>query len=66
MSNDYTNPNTNLKVLTTLNLTLSNPHDAFESLWAPVCCDFKTNYLGSELGPLVTLIFKTCEVIKSC
>jgi len=31
VSNDYSNPNTNPKILTTLALTLTDPHDAFES-----------------------------------
>ena len=30
LSNDYTNLSTNLKTLTTLTLTLTDPHDAFE------------------------------------
>ena len=30
LSNDYTNPNTNTKTLTTLALTLADHHDAFE------------------------------------
>ena len=33
VSNDYSNPNTNPKILTTLALTLTDPHDAFESFW---------------------------------
>jgi len=28
VSKDYINPNTNSKILTTLNLTLTDPHDA--------------------------------------
>jgi len=35
MSTDYTNPNTNPKTLTTLALTLTDPHGAFESFCAP-------------------------------
>ena len=35
LSNDYTYHNTNLKTLTTLTLTLTDPHDAFESYWVP-------------------------------
>ena len=31
MSNDYTNPNTNTKTLTSLALTLTDHHNAFES-----------------------------------
>jgi len=38
LSNDYTNPNTNQKTLTTLILTLTDPHDAFEKFCAPVFC----------------------------
>jgi len=33
MSNDYTNPTTNPKTLTTLALTLTDPHGAFESFF---------------------------------
>jgi len=38
--NDYSNPNTNPKTLTTLALTLTDPQDAFDSFCAPVFCDF--------------------------
>jgi len=40
VSNDYSNPNTNHKTITTLALTLTDPHDAFDSFCAPVFCDF--------------------------
>jgi len=36
MSNDYTNPNTNPKTLTTLTLTLTEAHDGSESFCASV------------------------------
>ena len=49
----YTNPTTSPKTLTMLNLTLADPHDAFESFRAPVFRDFIRNYSVSELGPLV-------------
>src|SRR6218665_850164 len=52
LSNDYTNPNTNTKTLTTLSLALTNPHDDFESLCAPVLCNFVRNYSGAYVGPL--------------
>ena len=44
LSNDYTNPNTNPKPLTTLALTLADHDNAFESFCAPVFCDFVRNY----------------------
>jgi len=44
VSNDYSNPNTNPKTLTTLALTLADPHDAFDSYCAPVFSDFVQNY----------------------
>ena len=44
MSNDYTNPNTNPKTLTTLALTLTDPHSALGSFCAPEFCDFVRNY----------------------
>jgi len=49
LSNDYTNPNTNPKILMTLILILTDPHNVFESFCAPVLCDFIQNYfLDSE------------------
>jgi len=42
LSNDYTNPNTNPKTLTTL--TMTDPHDAFEGFCAPEFCGFVRNY----------------------
>ena len=49
LSNDYTNPNTNPKTLTTLTLTLTDPRDAFECFCAPIFCDLIWNYfLDSE------------------
>ena len=36
LSNDYANPNTNPKTLTTLTLTLTDPHDAFGNFCATV------------------------------
>ena len=53
MSNDYTNPNTNPNTLTTLALTLTNHHDAFESFCAPVFCDFVRNYSCTVDGAVV-------------
>jgi len=48
--NDYTNPN-NTKTLSTLTLTLTDPHDAFESFCAPVIYDFIRSYfLDSNVG----------------
>jgi len=46
LSNDYTNPNTIPRTLKTLTLTLTDPHDAFESFCAPVVCDFIWNPFG--------------------
>src|SRR6218665_1900756 len=54
LSNDYTNPNTNPKTLMTLILALTDSHDAFESLCAPVFCDFVRNYSGTDNGAIVT------------
>jgi len=49
MSSDYTNPNTNPRILATLTLTLTDPLHAFESFYAPVFCDFIRKYfLDSE------------------
>src|SRR6218665_3232075 len=49
LSNDYcnTNPTTNPKTLTTL--TLTNPHNAFESFCAPIFCDYNAE-LFSRFG----------------
>ena len=55
LSNDYINPNTNPKTLTTLTLTLTDPHDASESFCAPVFCDFIRNYFQESFGLLDTL-----------
>src|SRR6218665_675429 len=54
LSNDYTNPNTNPKTLTTLALTLADHHDAFESCCARVFCDFARNYSCTVDGAVVT------------
>ena len=54
MSHDYTNPNTNPKILTTLALTLADHHDAFESFCALVFCDFARNYSCTVDGAGVT------------
>ena len=54
LSNDYTNPNTNPKTLTTLALTLADHHDAFESFCEPVFCDFAWNYSCTVDGAVVT------------
>jgi len=58
-SNDYTNPNTNPKALTTLTLTLTDPHGAFESFCVPVFCDFIWNYFLGTFGLLDTSYFYT-------
>jgi len=47
LSNVYTNPKTNSRTLTTLKLTLTDPHDSFESICAPIFCDFTRNYFGA-------------------
>ena len=52
--NDYTNPNTNPKILTTLTLILSDPHGAFESFCASEFCDFERNYSSTVDGAVVT------------
>jgi len=54
MSHDYTNPNTNPKTLTTLALTLTDRHDAFESFCTPVFCDFVQSYSRTVDGAVVT------------
>src|SRR6218665_2604930 len=54
LCNDYTNPNTNPKTLTTLALTLTGQHDAFESFCAPVFYDFARNYSCTVDGAVVT------------
>ena len=54
LSNDYTNPNTNPKTLTTLALTLADHHGAFESFCAPVFRDFVQNYSCTVDGAVVT------------
>jgi len=51
---DYTNPNTNPKIITTLALTLTNPHDAFESFCSMVVCEFVRNYSCTMDGAMVT------------
>jgi len=51
LPNDYTNSNTNPKTITMLILTLTDPHDAFESFCALVFCDFIRHYLGTYVGP---------------
>src|SRR6218665_1198599 len=54
LSNDYTNPNINPKILTTLALARVDHHDAFESFCAPVFCDFVRNYSCTVDGAVVT------------
>jgi len=54
MSNDYTNPKTNLKTFTMLALTLADHHDVFESVCEPVFCDFVRNYSCTVDGAVVT------------
>src|SRR6218665_3610750 len=66
MSNDYTNPNTNPKTLTTGILTLTYHDDAFESFCAPAFCDFIRNYSGTDICPLVTSLCKSCMHCNSC
>jgi len=41
-----------------LNLTLTDPHGAFEIFCAPILCDFIRNYYMSELGHIDTSILK--------
>ena len=55
LSNDYTNNNTNPKTLTTLILTITDPHGAFGSICAPAFCDFVRNYSCNVDGAVVTL-----------
>ena len=50
----YSNNNTNPKTLTTLTLTLADPHGAFESFCAPAFCDFIRNYSCTVDGAVVT------------
>jgi len=57
LSNDYTNPNTNRKTLTTLALTLADHHEAFESFCVLVFCDFLRNYSCTIDGAVVTLYY---------
>ena len=64
MSNDYTNLNNKPKTLTTLTLTLTNPHDVFESFCAPVFCYFKRSYSGTYVDPLVTSYLITFDETK--
>ena len=56
LSDDYTNPNTNPRTLTSLALTLANHHDAFERFFAPVFCYFVRNYSYTVDGAVVTSI----------
>ena len=51
-------------------LPLADHHDAFESFWAPVFCDFVRNYSCTVNGAVVTLLLirtnmKTINVILS-
>src|SRR6218665_2820771 len=61
LSIDYTNPNTNPKMLTTLALTLADHHDAFEIFCAPVFCDFLRNYSCTVDGAVVTSLGQYCS-----
>src|SRR6218665_882306 len=54
LSNDYTNNNTDPKTLLMLILTLTDPHDAFESFCEPAFCDFVRNYSCTVDGAVVT------------
>src|SRR6218665_385586 len=54
LCNDYTNRNTNPNFLTTLALTLTDHHDAFESFCAPVFCECVRNYSCTVDGAVVT------------
>jgi len=56
LSNDYTNPNTNPKTLTTLALTLTDHRDALESFCEPVFCDFIRNYSCTVDSAVVTVV----------
>src|SRR6218665_4055632 len=44
MSSNYTNPNSSPKTLTTLTLTLIDPHGDLASFCAPAFCDFVRHY----------------------
>jgi len=60
LSNDYTNPNTNPKTLTTLVLTLADHHDAFESFYVSIFCDFVRNYSCTIDGAVDTSKLDLC------
>src|SRR6218665_502022 len=48
------------RTLTTLTLTLTDHHDAFESLCAPLFCDFIQNYFAPKLEHNYShFVFKT-------
>jgi len=54
LSNDYTNPNTNPKTIATLTLTVTDPHEDFESACERIFCDFIWNYSCTVDGAIVT------------
>src|SRR6218665_2499317 len=56
LSNNYTNPDTNPKTLTTLALTLADHYDAFDISCVPAFCDFVRNYSCTVNGAVVTLM----------
>ena len=57
LSHDNTNPNTNLKTLTTLTLTLIDLHGTFESFCVPVFCDFVQTYSWTIDGEIDNSLF---------
>jgi len=65
MSTDYTNPNTNPKTITTLALTLTDPHGAFESFCAPELCDFVRNYSCTVDGAVVISYFILKSLLRT-
>jgi len=67
LSNDYTNPNTNPKTLTTLTLTLTDPHNAFESFCAPIFGNYMRNYFldwESEYRTPRHFVSRQCFIIS--
>ena len=64
MSNDYTNPNTNPKTLTTLTLTLTDSYSALESFCVPVFCDFVRNYSCTIDGVIDTPLHNRHKIVE--
>ena len=64
LSDNYTNPNTNPSILTTVTLTLTgltDIDDAFERFCAHIFCDFIRNYFALKLGHFVTRIHSAVQ-----